>query len=318
VEVSRDLRGAIAKRASLAASLLWIPTFAGFAGGAWWVFDLASHFRVQWAAAALICLVLTLLRPGRSTAIPAVPCAVNLACILPLLFAPERAASSSSPLSVVSFNVHTANEEKDEVVAFLRRADADVILLYEVDSAWLAAMKRLPPEYRPIVEIPSQDNFGIAAIARVPVASHRVLDLSPYGVPTIELTIPWEGRELLLLGTHTLPPMSGHYARARDAQLANIAAWSSMETRPHAVLGDLNVTPWSAHLSALLERGRLQRFGGTAPTWPYSSPLLWPFRIPIDHVLISPELAVVAWETGRACGSDHLPLQVSLGFAIDN
>ena len=42
------------------------------------------------------------------------------------------------------------------------------------------------------------------------------------------------------------------------------------------------------------------------PTWP-----AWPLALPqvaLDHILVSPELAVAAAGTGPAVGSDHLPV----------
>ena len=42
------------------------------------------------------------------------------------------------------------------------------------------------------------------------------------------------------------------------------------------------------------------------PSWP-----AWPLALPqvaLDHILVSPELAVAAAGTGPAVGSDHLPV----------
>jgi endonuclease/exonuclease/phosphatase (EEP) superfamily protein YafD len=294
-------------------ALLALPTFAGFAGGAWWVLDLFSHFRMQYALCGLICLAGSLFSPSRMTLLAALPFAVNLACIGALYFGAPRGSADEPPLVITSFNVHTANEQKEEVVAFLSGSGADVIFLYEVDRAWVDAMADLPDEYRMIMSIPSPDNFGIAAIARVPIAAHRKLILSSYGLPSIELTVPWQGREIVLLGTHTLPPINALYAAGRDEQLARIAAWSVKEERPHALLGDLNATPWSAAFCALLEEGRLEdTSGGWDPTWPNRGPHTLLFKIPIDHALLGPGLAAVERSVGDNCGSDHRPLTISL------
>jgi endonuclease/exonuclease/phosphatase (EEP) superfamily protein YafD len=214
-------------------------------------------------------------------------------------------------LVVTSFNVHTNNRHKEEVVAFLQRSGADVIFLYEVDQAWVDAAAKLAPPYRLVSARPSRDNFGILAIARVPVSAHRVLVLSSAQVDSIELTVPWHGAELVLLGTHALPPISEEYSAARDEQLAKIGEWSRNERRPHAVVGDFNATPWSAPFRSMLERGEL-RGPTAAPTWPYTMPLAFLFRIPIDHALLGKGLFRSDRAIGAQLGSDHRPLTVSL------
>jgi endonuclease/exonuclease/phosphatase (EEP) superfamily protein YafD len=47
-------------------------------------------------------------------------------------------------------------------------------------------------------------------------------------------------------------------------------------------------------------------------TGTYPSPLPWPLRIPIDHALVSPELAGAVRRTGPHLGSDHRPLLIEL------
>ena len=62
--------------------------------------------------------------------------------------------------------------------------------------------------------------------------------------------------------------------------------------------GDLNVTPWSPHFQSALERGGLvdSRLGfGLQPTWPSFLPGM---RIPIDHVLSTPDVTIHRVERG--------------------
>jgi endonuclease/exonuclease/phosphatase (EEP) superfamily protein YafD len=48
---------------------------------------------------------------------------------------------------------------------------------------------------------------------------------------------------------------------------------------------------------------------GWQPTWPTGSMSL---RIPIDHVLVEPDLVVLERQVGPDIGSDHLPVRVRL------
>jgi len=50
---------------------------------------------------------------------------------------------------------------------------------------------------------------------------------------------------------------------------------------------------------------------GIHPTWPAQFSLM---GIPIDHLLISPELSVHHFTTGPHVGSDHLPVLFSFSL----
>ncbi len=311
----RDARRLVVEYAAVVSVLVMIATISGFFGGVWWLLDLFSHFRMQYAALALLCVVATMVRPGWVTALTAAPLLVNAACIAPLyLGAPGRADARVTPLVVTSFNVHTENREKAAVVTLLERSGADVIFVYEVDRAWLEALETMTPPYRIVDSRPESDNFGIAALARVPVADHRVMVMSDALVPSIEVTIEWEGREVVLLGTHALPPVNAAYAAARDQQLANVGAWSERERRPHAVFGDFNATPWSAPFRALVEGTLVDSERGWAPSWPAGQGALGLLAVPIDHALVSKELIPLSRTIGDSAGSDHRALTVRLGF----
>lgn len=308
-------RGPVAKRAEILGGLLLLPTVAGFLGSAWWVLDLTSHFRFQYAVAGLFLLGLAMLRPSRAAALPAAAALVNIACVVPVYFPDAARPTDTPPLSVLSYNVHTVNEQKEAVCEAIARSGADVVLLFEVSSSWLAALEGIEG-YEVVIARPAADNFGIAALARTPVSTSRVLTLSDAMVPSVELIVPWHDREIALLGTHPVPPLDAHTTRLRNQQLANIAVWSAEEQRPHAVLGDLNVTRWSPVFAELMERGQLvDAARGFVPTWPYGRlSLAAPLRIPIDHALHSRDLTAVLYRTGEPNGSDHRPVRVALTY----
>lgn len=287
-------------------------TAAGFAGALWWGLDLLAHFRVQYLAAATACAIaLALLR--RSWAlVPAAVVAVNAAAVAPLFVGTaEAAAPGAEPLRLVSFNVHRANPNHDEIARYLHEAGADLAAVLELTPEALAALKTRFPDHVLIAE-PRTDSFGIALISRLPLRTSEILHLGPSALPAIAVSFERGGERYDLLALHPLPPVSGETSRDRDAVLAEAARWARSRPGHAIVLGDLNATPWSHAFRALLERGQLessQRGRGLQASWPRD---LWPLSIAIDHCLHGRGLVTVQRRLGPFLGSDHRPLHVSL------
>ena len=122
-----------------------LATFTGFLGRLWWIFELTSHFRPHLAfVLAALAVVWSVKRRWRPAAVCSICAAVNLYLVLSLLLPPgETATPAGARLRLAAINVHTANERSDLVLEFLRAADADVILLMEVDERWMRALSPL-------------------------------------------------------------------------------------------------------------------------------------------------------------------------------
>ena len=85
--------------------------------------------------------------------------------------------------------------------------------------------------------------------------------------------------------------------------------------RGAVVLGDLNATPWSHGFRDLKQTGRLHSSldgRGLQATWPSA---LGRLGVPIDHLLYSTGLTVVARSPGPSFGSGHRSLWVTLARA---
>jgi endonuclease/exonuclease/phosphatase (EEP) superfamily protein YafD len=115
-----------------------------------------------------------------------------------------------------------------------------------------------------------------------------------------------------LIATHPLPPVSAENAVMRDEQLQSAGEFAVSLAAPTVLAGDLNTTSWSPCFQDLLAVSGLRdsrRGFGVQPTWPG-----WLARlgIPIDHVLVSPEIRVVRRTVGPHIGSDHRPVVIDL------
>ena len=95
-------------------------------------------------------------------------------------------------------------------------------------------------------------------------------------------------------------------AQSRRAQIDFIA--ELLTDLPHAVLmGDFNCDPDRPEMQGLYRNTRLQPPADCVPTFPS-----WKPQRAIDHVLVTPELAITAMQAMPAAQSDHLALSVEL------
>lgn len=296
--------------------LLAIPAFAltlvsaaAFFGGWSWLLDLLANFRVQYGVALVfMALVLFMARWTRSGAVALLGAVLNGAVILPLYLGEGRTIPPEEPLTVMSFNILSSNQQFGEVAGYIREIDPDVVFLHEASRPWEMAMDGADLEYE-VTRARSQDlTFGTLVLSR---PGDRVVSygFTLGGARAVEVV--HDG--IAVLGMHPLAPTTAERSALRNAQIDFAAGWSQEQEGPHVVTGDFNATPWSYAFRRLVADTDLinsQRGFGIQPTFPADNSFL--FRMPIDHLLHSPGLVVVDRRRGPRLGSDHFPLLVEL------
>ncbi len=296
----------------LAACGLAAVTLAGFAGGWHWLLDLTSHFRWYWLVAALAWGVVAGRRCGRAGIVClTLAIAANAWAILPAWLPPSGGTDGGESLELVSLNVFAHNADKDRTLAYLRRRGADVVVLVEIDAAWAEALESLAALYPHRVVEPREDLFGVAVLSQLPLESPRVEEFAA-GPPAIVTGVRRGERGCLLVAAHPPAPISAAWSARRDAQLEAIGDLAAADERPVIVAGDLNATPWSHGFRRLVAARGLRDSAagrGLQATW---NARHWAPRIPIDHVVVSPEIRVLARAVGPDVGSDHLPVEATL------
>lgn len=317
-------RGLVERVVVVAAMVLVVCGGGGFVlgllGSWWWWFDLYAHFRLQCAASLAVGLGFAVAAWHRPlVAAAGLLLLADVASLTPHLV-PEHRPSAGQPLRLADFNVLTRNPRKADVVGWIAATGADVVMLQEVDDRWAAALAATPG-YRVVDVLPRPDNFGLAALVREGAAVEVLATERPTfeGLPALVVHLRHEGRELALMGLHTLPPGSGEYAAIRDGQLAAVAAWATTQAsagRAPVVVGDLNATPFSAGLRPLREAELRDSLDAGGLLWAGSWPdLPGPFRIAIDACWHDAALVTVSRTVGPALGSDHRPLEIALAWA---
>jgi len=290
-----------------------VCTGAGYAGRFHWLLELFSHFRLQSTAALLVLMCVPLAaRRWRSFAFIAGVFAVHAVSLAPMwLEKPAAGAVEGESIRAVLWNVNTANRRHEDVISFLRRTNADVLLILEIDDRWLADLRRGLPDFEHVAAEPRGDNFGIGLFSKIPFEG----GVRPMGLAFLPAVVArfQVGRvSFELIGVHALPPKNLRYAAHRNEMFDRLIELVPPLDGPVVLLGDLTVTPWSPYFSHLLDGTGLldgRRGFGLRPTWPSR---LGPLGIPIDHCLVSPGIGVRSFEVGPDAGSDHRALVVDM------
>lgn len=285
----------------------------------WHPFQLLEHFRLHLLAGCLfVASFAALFRLGRSFDTAAVCALVNLLLVAPALSGSSyRGPANGARVSLLLSNVLTSNRDTTALAAAIRELHPDIVALVEPDRRWFSSLAPALAGYRARREVSTGGNFGIALYSRsdmtvsvenlgstLPTLVARVTPASSSGAAPFHFVL-----------THPIPPMTSATAASHRRQLEAVAERVAALSGPIIVAGDFNATPWSRPFSRFLAATGLydSRTGfGVHATFPtFQSPL---FRIPIDHVLLSPSIGVITRRVERFVGSDHLPVFLELNL----
>jgi len=299
-----------------AATLTIVFSLATFADQLHRYLELFSHFRLQYLAVSLVlALIFLAMRDRMWASVMLLVTAVNAAPVaMWYLAASDRPDAIDAQISLLHANVYSGNSNAQALQQLIAAERPDIIVLQEITEAWSAAMEALHDEYPHRHVQPRYDNFGIGVYARQPLQSVDVVDSPPYGFPSLIFRQSLNGRIVTYVTTHPIPPLGKEGFEARNEQLASIADVIASISGPKLLIGDLNTTMWAEHYEQLVESTGLRnaRYGfGVIPTWPRQLPFA---KIPIDHCLVSDDIAVLDIRSGPNIGSDHLPLPVTLAI----
>lgn len=239
--------------------------------------------------------------------------------VVPVL-ATSIAASDGPFLRIVSFNVGVTSPPDAAAIDWLASSRADLIGLLECTPEWVAEVKAIEREdgrrWSTIISRPrSSDAGGIALFGLDPSRDDRIETPVDGGLPLIEATATTALGSLRILLVHPIPPLGGRMTEVRDATFEWIADRCEASPVPALVVGDLNETPFGRTFQDFSSTTGLRGAGGWSPTWPArlrGITIPWPFRIPIDHVLVPEGFGIRTHRVGPDFGSDHRPVVVDV------
>jgi len=283
----------------------------GFFGSQSAVFELCSHFRLQYGIFLLI-TALVVLKHKKFFALFCLAAACNL-LLVGILYIPVKSevgtiSSAHHELRLLDMNINFENRSPDLVNQEIQSVDADVVVIEELTAPLYGALEPSLRYYPYRVVALREDPFGIGIFSKTRFISSSD---NPMKIPVslvISAVIQPADKPVEIMAAHLLPPVRFDYYDV-DKKIVDMLAKTAHDfSGPKLIVGDLNATPWSAIFSRLVEKSGLQdseKGFGLQPTWPCGEKF---FQIPIDHCLVSSDCKIVQRSVGNETGSDHKPL----------
>ena len=221
--------------------------------------------------------------------------------------------SADEQVSLFMANVLQENDDYDAVRAAIADADADIVLLTEIDERWEAELGAQLESYPGQLSAPLSNTYGMGFYSRLPLREGEVRYILEDDIPSVkaEIDLPG-GTSFAFWGVHPSPPRPGDDTDERDAELLIVADEASEATLSVIVGGDLNDVAWSSTTTLFSEISQLldPRIGrGLYATFNADWPLL---KWPLDHLFASEEWLLVEFARLQHVGSDHFPVRAVL------
>ena len=287
---------------------------------AWYPYlELLAHFKVQYLLGTLLLLIGVGWQRDRRWLWVALVClGLQLSDLMPWFLSQSWHPSPSSPespsLRILTANLYYRNQNPHALLDLIERESPDMVVVQEKTAQWMSQLAPIQSTF-PYLEQALDD---LAIFSRIPIRDRTIFGTRNHS--TLAVTLMLENTPLVVVAAHPPPPKPRLIAQ-RNLEFDWITEFVQAQRSPLVLVGDLNTTMWSPYYQRLERQTGLRnarRGFGILPTWPAPTPfspipiavrwlkhLLW---IPIDHVLVSPELQVRSLRTGDNIDSDHLPL----------
>lgn len=225
-------------------------------------------------------------------------------------------------LRLMTYNVNYANPDLETTLDAIAKADADVVVLQEVDARWEKALeKRFKTQYaHQIYRLHTRGPGGLAVLSKDDITTEETL-LSPYKgwFFSDRLVIDSPLGALQILNVHLRPAIdNGSWIKGffttRSIRLREIKSyWKKIaHDVPTIIAGDFNEDP-TGNAVAFLENKGLKRADLTGPeTWHYVRGKTDALKLNIDHVMVDEHLTTKDGEVLDAGTSDHRPVVVTI------
>ncbi|MFA5793320.1 MAG: endonuclease/exonuclease/phosphatase family protein [Candidatus Gracilibacteria bacterium] len=270
----------------------------------------ALYYAIFWSIFALICatrkhfacaLILTLIA------------SINIAEISPYFARTEAITTNSQAnetVTILSNNFYYKNQNTDDFLELIKEENPDIFIVHEAGHIWISLLSELIKTYPSLYLTKETGVHGILIGSKTPGIFTEIPLGEAFGLEFI----PTNGA-FKILAVHPEAPFTQKFAKARNTQFQDITTYIRNQNDTNnkiVIIGDFNCTPWSPYFTDLLKAGlKDAQIGfGLSPTW-HSG--LSPFKIQIDHALVTDSVAVDSFKVLRqVAGADHLPIEVKV------
>jgi endonuclease/exonuclease/phosphatase (EEP) superfamily protein YafD len=294
VVTSLVLRQVTVERPRLVAYVAGTPVVV-FAGLAAVVLFALARSRIGVAVAGVLTIVLALSQ-------------------MPLFLGTASAAPGSTPLTVMTLNMHYGEANPDAVVAAVRTHEVDVLATVEMTPAAVLALQRAGiDDLLPFHDLkPGGNASGNGVWSRLPLT--HVDTPGDFAHQPVSTMLDYHGRPIFFSAVHPLSPYPSN-AAGWSEEMGRIAAWLDDVHGLAVVAGDFNATRDHKQFRDILDTGfedaATQAGVGWQPTYPANRRRV-PLLVAIDHVLV--QGGIVATEVHRLdiADTDHAGLVATL------
>jgi hypothetical protein len=303
-------------------------TAVAFAARRWWVFDILTSYRPQFALVLGVGVIaLAALRCWKTLAVAVLALLLNASQVAPVFIGHQVAARPGSPtLTIAHLNLQSSTGDLPAMDQWLATRPADIVVFLHTTGPTADHLEGGDGGYRMIYphlatpgsaarhhfDPPSSEVIVMTDVAGVTASTPTQAGLPPVAV---QIRARLGSLALTLLGLHTLSPGTATRQAVRDGELDAVTSWLRDAPKPAVAFGDFNTTYYSPELADLLHRSGAtssQVGFGIQATWPHQ---FRPAGIAIDQSVYTGAITVVRRQRGPSLGSQHRALLVTYALA---
>ena len=220
---------------------------------------------------------------------------------------------TSKTYRLLSLNLFYKNPTPQKAIDLINSANADILALSEISSAWKSRLKFLDDQYAYKYYCPEWRTIGGTLIfSRFPFSGDKEYCHTYAALALVSAEI--EGVKVDIGAVHTRWPWPASGPRQLRAMKPALNALD-----PDALIaGDFNATTWTYMVRSFAQNGKLKIVGGIGATWIYEylpTTLAKFFGLPIDNAMVKGRVIIKEARTLDPVGSDHLPVLIDFAIA---